>query len=303
MSLMVGITALNKPFASLASVSKRICTLHLSQKIVTIFHTNDLHGKMDAVYQNVGGINHIKKLLLKQETNGLVLDAGGFLDNTQGLPEQQKVIYAMNNIGYHAATIGNHELANGQDHLAALIPLMDFTLVNCNYTFDNQLNNLVKPYHIIYTGKFKIGITGVGHPVQGVLYNDAIQSANQIAALLKETEKCDLVICLSHLGYKQAGDKADNKKLAQQSEHIDMIIGGHNQKLNGEPIILLNKRKYEVVLAHAAWDGLMLGKTEFTFEYGKQKHGLKAKYLIPGNLTGQTFAAAYQSLRSTQKEA
>jgi len=297
MSLMAGIVALNRPLISMASVSKRIYTLHLAQHAVTIYHTNDLHGKMDAVYNNTGGINHIKNILLKQETSGLLLDAGGFLDSSQSLTQQQNLIYAMNQMGYHAVTVGDHELANGQAHLTALAQLMNFKLVNCNYRFDDNLSKWVKPYLIIYSGKFKVGITGVGRQLSGILYHDAIQSANQMAALLKEKEKCDMVICLSHLGYKQAGDTPDNKKLARQSEHIDMIIGGHNRKLTGEPIMLLNKRKHEVVLAQAAWDGLMMGKTEFAFENGKQKCGLKARYLIAAPPTKQTFADSYAAIR------
>ncbi len=197
MSLMAGLAALSKPMASAASISKGINTLYSKGREVTIYHTNDLHGNLDPVVGNMGGFNLVNTLLKNQDTNGLLLDAGDFLNGKHTAAMQRQVISTMNNMGYHAATIGDHELELGQDHLAALVPSMRFTLVNCNYEFDGVLCKLVKPYVIINSGKFKIGITGVGHRLHDVKYNDAIKSANKIATVLKEKEKCDLVVCLS----------------------------------------------------------------------------------------------------------
>jgi 5'-nucleotidase len=301
-SVIAGIAALSKPMASAASISKSINTLYSSGHAVIVYNTNDLHGNLDPAINSNGGLSQIKKLIQNQETGGLLLDAGDFLNSSQSLSHQKAMIHAMNDLGYHAATIGNNELALGQDHLAALVPQMQFSLVNCNYQFNNALSKLVRPYIIINSGSFKIGITGVGHQVKGVVYNDAIQSANYMAKLLKENEKCDLVICLSHLGYTQAGDMPDSQKLAAQSEHIDMIVSGHNRELLGGPAIILNKLKKEVIISHAAWDGLMMGKTVFSFENGKQKYNIKAKHFIPGQPPGQSFADAFPKLVSTEKQ-
>lgn len=294
MSLLAGIAVLSKPMASAAAIGKRINTLCASGTNVTIYHTNDLHG-------NLGGLNQIKTLLEKEETAGLILDAGDFLNSSHSLQQQKQVICAMNTIGYHAAAIGDEELSPGQDHLASLVPLMRFNLVNCNYGFNTELSKHIKPYVIIHSGKFKIGITGVGHQVEGVTYRDAITSANQIAGMLKEKGKCDLVICLSHLGYWQAGDKPDNLKLAAQSEHIDMIISDHNHKLLSGPAIKLNKLKQEVIISCTAWDGLMMNRTIFGFENGKQKSNMRSKHFITGQPYGQTFADAFSSLKSIEK--
>ncbi len=296
LSLVAGAAALSKPMDSMAVISKHVNTLCAAKTNVTIYHTNDLHGHINAAYNNIGGLNHIKTLLRDQDTSGLLLDAGDFIDGSNTLAHQKEVISTMNAMGYHAATIGNHELALGQDHLAALASLMQFALVNCNYKFNSELSKVVKPYIIINSGKYKIGITGVGLQVAGVIYDDAIKCANQTAKLLKEDEHCDVVICLSHLGYQQEDGKPDNQTLASESEHIDMIISGHNRKLMSGQLIMRNKNRHEVIISHAAWNGLMVGKAVFSFDGGKQKNNIDTRYMVPGQLYGQKFAAAYANL-------
>jgi 5'-nucleotidase len=295
-SLMAGTAALCKPLASAAAITKRINTFHSAKNAVTIYHTNDLRGNVDALYKNVGGITQIKTELKNQETGGLLLDAGNFINGSNSVSQQRQVIAMMNTMGYHAAGIGAQELSQGHDHLASLTQLMNFSLVNCNYEFNNNLQRLVKPYIIINSGSFRIGITGVGSQFNGVKYNDAIQSANKVARLLKNEEKCDLVICLSHLGSISDNDKLDNHKLAAQSENIDMIIGSNNNKLHINSKILHNKLKHEVILAQTAWNGLMMGRTIINFDSDKQKNGLKAKHFIPGT-SANSFAASFSKLQ------
>ena len=299
---IAGIAALNKPLASIASVSKHINTIYSADRAITIYNTNDMHGNIDAGYNKPGGVNSIKTLLESQDISGLLVDAGDFLNSAHNPGQHKQMIRAMNSMGYCAATPGNHELALGQSNLASLIPLMKFAMVNCNYRFDAALSHLIKPYVIINTGKFKVGITGVGHPVNGIIYNDAIECANKTAQLLKTEQNCDLVICLSHLGYKNEGDKPDNKKLAQQSEGIDLIVGGHNRKVLAAPVVVFNKQKHEVLLSQAGWDGLMMGKTVFHFE-AKQKSSIKAKHFLSGHSSNETFAASVRALRLKENAA
>jgi 5'-nucleotidase len=301
-SFVAAAAALARPIASVASISKRINTLHSSGHDVTIYHTNDLNGNIDAVHENMGGLNQIKNLLENQETSGLLLDAGGFLSTSNSPAQQRQMIYKMNATGYHVAAIGNNELLHGQDHLASLVPLMQFTLVNCNLQFENKLSTLVKPYVIITSGKFKIGVTGVCNELKGIKYNDPIQSANKVARILKENEKCDLVICLSHLGYKQEGNTPDNQKLAEQSENIDMIIGGQNRKLFSNTTVLGNKLKHEIIVAQTAWDGLMFGRVIFGFGDEKQRNGIRAKHFMPGLADNKTVAASLSSLRPLEDQ-
>jgi len=299
---IAGIAALNKPLAAIASVSKHINTIYSADRAVTIYNTNDLHGKIDGGYNNAGGLNSLKKLLENQDTSGLLMDAGDFLDSSGSKSRQKDMIRAMNSMGYCVATPGNHELALGQKNLAALIPIMRFAMVNCNYQFDPILSSWIRPYVVVHTGNFRVGITGVGQPIKGIVYKDAFMCANETARLLKTRENCDLVICLSHLGFKNEDGAPDNKKLAQHSEHIDMIIGGHNRKVMNAPMIVLNKQKKEVILSQAGWDGLMMGKTVFDFE-SKQKTGIKAEHFLAENSSGHKFIADVHALRLKEKAA
>jgi 5'-nucleotidase len=297
LALITGAAALTKPLTAAAAITKKINTLHTAQSAVTIYHTNDLYGNVDAVYKNMGGLRQIKALLKSQENTGLLLDAGGFINGSNSISQQKQAIYMMNAMGYHAVAIGEQELLNGQRHLASLIPLMRFSPVNCNLHFENGLNDLVKPYIIINSGKYKIGITSVCQPVKGIKYNNAVESVNNVARLLKEGKKCDLVICLSHLGHNLEGNRPDNQKLAEQSENIDMIIGGQNSKLHSNTFILKNRLKHEVILAQTAWNGLTLGRTIISLDNEKQKNAITIKHFIPGLPSNRQFTPSFAGLQ------
>lgn len=294
-SFMAGVAAFSKPLVSAASISKHLNTLHASGHSVTIFYTNDLHGKQDA-------LQHINHTVDAQETSGLLLDAGDFLGEAATVADHQNMIQIMNAAGYHAATLGNHELALGQDKLAELAAQMNFKLVNCNYELEPALSRFVAPYVIMRSGDYRIGITGVGHQVKGVKYKDAIASANQTAAMLKNDEQCDMVICLSHLGFKQKGNTPDNLKLARESENIDMIISGHNRKLLKGPMVVFNKNRHEVIVGQSAWDGLMMGRTILSFNSDNQKNYLRAKHLIPGEPAEKSYEQSFANLRLIEKD-
>ena len=296
LSVVAAAVALNKPAGALAHVSKNVSSLYSSESNVTVYNTNDLHGNLTPVTVNMGGLNQVHAILKRQETSGILLDSGDFLNTSESISAQKNVIRTMNIMGYHAAAIGNGELAMGEEHLATLAPLMQFNLVNCNYRFSGELSNLVKPFIIINSGKYKIGITGVGHKLKGIKYSDAIESANAVAVQLKEKEKCNLVICLSHLGYTQPGDQPDDKKLAAQSTHIDMIVSGHNRFLLSGPVIHRNKLKHEVIISLAAYNGLMMGKTVFNFEGRKQKFNIRAKSIVAGDIQ------VFDELKASEKQ-
>lgn len=294
-SLMAGATALSRPLASAAAVTRRINTLYNSKNAVTVYHTNDVKGNIDAVFKQKGGLNLIKSELQKQEAGGLLLDAGNFINGTHGIYRQKQTIALMNNMGYHSAAVGGHELLSGQQHLSALVPSMRFPLLNCNYEFVGDLRNMIKPFTVITIGRFRVGITAVGSQVDGIKYNDAVTSANKAADLLKDKKKCDLVICLSHLPYALEGDAPDNNKLAYASENIDMIVGSNNDRLMINPMVLQNRQKHEVILTQTAWHGLMMGRTVINFDENRQKNGLDVQHIIPGT-SPKLFAAAFADI-------
>ncbi len=289
LSVLAAAAAVSSPATSLAHAGKNIFS---SRGEVNIFHTNDL-----GVSSAFADPRRLKELFAK-DRRGLLVDAGGFFN----IDSPAQAINAMNQAGYLAANVGHHELSAGQDVLASLVPQMQFSLVNCNYRFNGALSRMIKRYVIVYAGNIKIGITGVGEPINGVDYTDAIQSANATASILKNNEKCDLVVCLSYLGYKNDGNQTDNRKLAAQSENIDLIISGNYQTVLSAPVIVLNRHKSEVAVSHAAWGGLMAGKMTFEFNSRGNKNISSGRYYAAGQLQDKKFIDCFTELREQQRE-
>jgi 5'-nucleotidase len=264
-SLVTGLLLLQKPFRSLAAVADNATYLPGNNRELMIWYTNDQHGQLTK--------------LLPVGQQGLFLDAGDFTHHQHSIAENAGMIQTMNKAGYHAATIGNRELANGQAALAALIPYMQFALVNCNYRFSDQvLSRNVLPYKIVYAGSLKIGITAVGPQLDkesGVTCLPPVAAANEVAIRLKEEHGCQVVICLSHLGFEQKGDIADNRNMATDTTHIDFVIGGHQQTLLQSPMIYRNIPGHEVYLSQAGHDGVMVGKMKMLFDEERQGCGIQ----------------------------
>ena len=162
---------------------------------INILHTNDLHNNIEPLQagkkSGYGGLKNIAAMMSQSSAPHLLLDAGDFVDDAASIEEQQKMIRAMNKLGFHASTVGNRELSKGADHLAELIPMMKFALVNCNYSFEHPaLRTNVQSYKILKTGKYKIGITGVGtHQLKtrdGLTWHHPYDKASAIATNLKK---------------------------------------------------------------------------------------------------------------------
>jgi len=258
---------------------------------LTILHTNDVHSRIEPFpmdgsrNEGLGGAAKRATLIKKirsEVAHSLLLDAG---DIFQGTPYfnsflgelEFKLMSAMN---YDAATIGNHDFDAGIEGLAKQMPLANFPLLNANYDFsDTVLNGKIKPYKIFKKGDLKIGVFGVGIELEGLVaaemykntrYLDPLKKANKYAQMLKQDEKCDLVICLSHLGYKYRGDKISDVVLAQQSKNIDVIIGGHTHTFMKSAETYRNLDEKEVIINQVGWAGMMLGRLDFYFERNRK---------------------------------
>lgn len=280
-SLLTSAAFVGSHFDTVASITHKINTLNSDR--MTIYQTNDMNGCIECSNNGYGGIKNVAKLIKTQDTAGITIDAGNFLAPSATKNQQENIIYLMNKIGYHAATVGANELATGQESLASLLPQMHFPLVNCNYTFSHAtLAANVKPYIILKNKKLKIGITGVGTSlnVPGVEFKDPYKAANKMASYLKNKMDCDFVICLSHLGFDT--DIYSSKGLAETSEHIDFIAGGHNNTVLRGALVLRNKNKCDVTLSQAGEHGMILGKTTFGFDTFNCKNDFQHKYLIAG---------------------
>lgn len=259
---------------------------------LTILHTNDVHSRVEPFPMD-GGRNEgqggaarraslIKKIRSRQD-NVLLLDAG---DIFQGTPyfnyfDGELEMKLMSAMKYDAATIGNHDFDGGIDGLADQLRHADFPLLVSNYDFRNTvMNGKTKEYKIWQKGEIKVGVFGVGIELESLVpkslymdtvYQDPLSNANRVASILKNDEKCDLVICLSHLGYKYKGNKISDVVLAEQSTDIDIIIGGHTHTFMDEPDVRSNANGEEVLINQAGWAGLMLGRLEVMIEKSKNK--------------------------------
>lgn len=254
---------------------------------ITILHTNDVHSHIepfpanDVNYPNLGGVARRASLIEKvrqENPNTLLLDAG---DIFQGTPYFN--IYGgeiefrlMSMLKYDAATIGNHDFDNGIDGLYAQLPNATFSFVNANYDFSKTvLNNHIKPYKIFVKNDIKIGVFGLGIELSGLVdpanyketkYLNPVEIAQNVTKTLKEDEHCDLVICLSHLGYHYKSDKIDDLKLAAQTKDIDLIIGGHTHTFLPKPTITKNKIGENVLVNQVGCYGVNLGRIDFYFD-------------------------------------
>ncbi|MFV0391250.1 MAG: bifunctional metallophosphatase/5'-nucleotidase [Paludibacteraceae bacterium] len=251
------------------------------QTKLVILHTNDTHSQVEPIESSdlggyarrIGVINKIRS----EEKNVLLLDAGDFLQGTPyynfyGGRVEAKALQMMK---YDAVTLGNHEFDNGMDSLAAVLAEVDLPLVSSNYDFQNTpLKPFIEPYKIIRKGGIKIGIMGLGIELKGLAFQknfeglkigNPILTAQVVSDYLKNTMKCDLVVCLSHLGVSSLDSSPTDYDVASATQYIDVIIGGHSHKII-ENETVQNAIGKPVIIAQMGKSGLYLGRIDFTFE-------------------------------------
>lgn len=253
---------------------------------ITILHTNDVHSRLEpfpmdgSKNQGLGGVAARAELINKiraEKEHILLLDAGDIFQGTPffNLYKGEPEIKAMTAMGYDAATMGNHDFDAGLDDFALQLKHANFPIIICNYDFTNTvMEGKYLPYKIFKKGKIKIGVTGVGVELRGLVpdtlygntkYLDPIESANRVATKLKKEDKCDMVICLSHLGFKSSAGKVCDDTFAPASENIDLIIGGHSHTFFDAPIKYKNKSGNDVIVNQVGWAGIVLGRLDFQF--------------------------------------
>lgn len=255
-----------------------------NKKHITILHTNDVHSHLEAFksshpnYANLGGIS--KRLTLinsirKANPNTLLFDAGDIFQDTPYYNFYGGAIEfaAMNKLGYDATTLGNHDFCNSLEDLNKQFSKAHFDILIANYNFDNTLlSGKTKPYKIYIKEGVRIGVFGLGirlennvnsNLYQETKYLDPIMLAQDISSTLKHQEACDLVICLSHLGYQYRSNQVSDVVLAQRTKDIDLIIGGHTHTFLDKPTVLHNAIDQPVLVNQVGWAGLYLGRVDF----------------------------------------
>ncbi len=255
-----------------------------NSKHITILHTNDVHSHIepfdpsDAKFPNQGGVARRYTLInniRKENPNTLLLDAG---DIFQGTPYfnfygGELEFKLMSKMGYDAATIGNHDFDNGIEGLYAQLPHAEFNFLSANYDFSNTvLDGHTKPYKVFTKDGIRIGVFGLGIELDGLVnkklyketvYLDPVETTEEITRKLRDEENCDLVICLSHLGYHYRNEKISDLKLASLTKNIDLIIGGHTHSFLEKPTVQKNSEGKNVLINQVGWAGLRLGRIDF----------------------------------------
>ena len=278
------------------------CTKSKATKI-TILHTNDVHSHIDPFGQNEGensnkgGIARRAALVesvRKENKHTLLLDAG---DIFQGTPYfnfygGELEFRLMSLLKYDVATIGNHDFDNGITGLYSQLPHAKFDFISANYDFSNTIMDThVKPYKTFIKGGVKIGVFGLGIELKGLVnkedyketkYLNPIEIAQDMSRILKTEEECDLIICLSHLGYdyKTSPSKISDLKLAKSTKEIDLIIGGHTHTFLEKPTIVNNAIGKKVIVNQVGCFGLYVGKIDFYFEDKKLKESVGSKMVV-----------------------
>jgi 5'-nucleotidase len=261
-------------------------------KHLTILHTNDVHSHIDPFpanhprNANKGGV--VKRAALietirKENSNVLLLDAG---DIFQGTPYfnyygGELEFKLMSMMRYDVSTIGNHDFDNGVDGLCAQMPHASFEFISANYDFKNTvMESFIKPYKIFKKSGIKIGVFGLGIQLEGLVdknlsketvYNDPIETTQDMVRILRKEQNCDFIICLSHLGYsyKDEPNKICDLKLAALTKDIDLIIGGHTHTFLDKPTIVKNLTGKEVLVNQVGCYGINLGRIDVYFDSNK----------------------------------
>lgn len=256
-------------------------TIGIEAQELVILHTNDTHSRIEPLPEtdkfrpNMGGVVRRAAFVDKvrsENENVLLFDAGDFLQGTPyfNLFKGEVEVEAMNLLKYDAVTLGNHEFDYGMDVLEDIVKRATFPIVSTNYDFsETPIADYIKPYLIINKGGVKIGIIGANVNPLGLIASDhyegmkfisPYEAANETAQMLRNELKCDMVICLSHMGYRS------DLELAENSRNIDIIIGGHTHTYMKEPVFRKNLEGKEVLVFQTNGRGAYVGQIDVKFQ-------------------------------------
>lgn len=250
-------------------------------KELLILHTNDTHSRVEPSPDNdpnsqlAGKAGYVRRATLinelrEQNKNLLLFDCGDF---SQGSPyynmfKGEVEVKLMSEMGYDAGIIGNHEFDFGLDNMARIFKMASFPIICTNYKVEGTpLEGVVKPYTIIYRDGIKIGVLGLSPYMdglvqeknfKGLVFEDPFEAAQRVATFLKKKEKCDLIICLSHLGWR--GEPYSDERLIAATQYIDMVLGGHSHSFFDKTLFYKNVAGKEIPLQQMGKNGVYVGE-------------------------------------------
>jgi 5'-nucleotidase len=257
-------------------------------KQLTILHTNDTHSTIQPLKENLadtmkaGRAGFLRRIaMIKEERQKdpelLLFDSGDFSQGSAyyTLFKGDVEIGLMNRMGYDCSTIGNHEFDFGMENMARLFKMANFPIVCSNYDFTGTiLEGLVKPYIILRRKGIKIGVFALDPKMeglvfakncQGIKYLDPIEVANEMAFKLKHKEKCDLVICVSHLGWEPITQMGDPMMISH-SRNIDIVLGGHSHSYFLKPQVVKDADGKDVPVDQNGKHAIFVGKFVLNME-------------------------------------
>lgn len=250
-------------------------------KEIYIFHTNDMHSRVepfspeyaDTMLAGKGGLLRrmaFIKQQRKEHKDLLLFDCGDFSQGTPyyNLFKGEVEIQLMSRIGYDAGTIGNHEFDFGLDNMARLFRMASYPIVCANYDVKGTvLEGLVKPYTVIERDGVRIGVFGLGPQLEGLVskanygnvkFLDPVSEAQRVADILRNQENCDLVICLSHLGWES--EPYSDVELIENTRNIDLVLGGHSHSYFESPKYYRNLDGVEIPVQQMGKNAAFVGK-------------------------------------------
>jgi 5'-nucleotidase len=272
--------------AAMGSIPLRLLA-NKSEDIVkiSILSTNDVHSRIDPFpmtdKRNAGMAGFARRAAMikdirKEEEHVLLFDSGDIFQGTPyfNMYGGELELKLMSEMGYDAATMGNHDFDNGLEGFDKQLPHANFPFLTANYDFSNTLlDGKTQKYKIFNKGSIKVGVFGIGVELQGLVgkdnyketkYLDPIETANTMSDKLR-AEGCHLIICISHLGYSYKSDRVSDKVLAANSKNIDLILGGHTHTFLEQPDEIINQIGQKVWVSQNGWGGILLGKIDFYF--------------------------------------
>lgn len=255
----------------------------VAQKSIVILQTNDCHSQIlpfnknlaDKTKADLGGFTRRVAYVKQQREKNpdlLLFDSGDFSQGSSyyNLFKGDVEIGLMNIMHYDAATIGNHEFDFGLDNMARIFRMAEFPIVCANYDFKGTvLEDIVKPYVVLKRNGLKIGVFGLSPKLEGLVvkenygsikYLDPVSSARDVVNILREKEKCDLVVCLSHLGWKTGDEEPSDERLIPLTDGIDVVLGGHTHSYVTPMDMVYNSKGNNVLISQNGKSGMYISR-------------------------------------------
>jgi len=274
-----------------ARVRKLPHSWQLKSTSIAFFHVNDVHAHLDqfaksgadCVDQSKGCFGGYARILSKvkelrgQHPDHLWLNAGDEFQGTlfYSFYGGEKIAETVNQLGFDAMTLGNHEWDGGDSALGEFIQNLTFPVVSCNVRSTHEvLNSTIKNYHIFEEHQLAvIGVTtettkSISNVGSGTIFLDPVSEVQNSIYQIRNSTKIKRIVALTHLGYDV------DQELARRTEGLSLIIGGHSHTLLGDmanakgkyPTVVKDLSGNEVFIVTAYRWGEYIGYIDATFD-------------------------------------